>query len=202
LTTPAIGAGIPSQWLARRPDIARAEALLAAADADIFAARAALLPSINLGAEVTSSGAWLRQAFDHPAWSLLAGLTAPLFNAGRLAAGRELSEAARAELLANYRQTILSAFADVELALNEVAGLEGQSRLHAEERDAARHALTLAESRYRAGAETLITLLGAQRTLYAAQDETARLKLARLQAAVSLYKALGGGWQAKDAERP
>jgi outer membrane protein TolC len=78
-----------------------------------------------------------------------------------------------------------------------VAGLEVQSRLHAEERDAARHALTLAESRYRAGAETIITLLDAQRTLYAAQDEAARLKLARLQAAVSLYKALGGGWRAK-----
>jgi outer membrane protein TolC len=200
LTVPAIGAGIPSVWLSRRPDVARAEALLVAADADLLAARAALLPSLTLGAEVTSTGTRLRQVFDHPAYSLVAGLAAPIFDADLLAAGRDLSEAMREELLVNYRQTILDAFADVELALNEGHGLETQFYLHAEELAQARRALNLAEARYRAGAETLITLLDAQRTFYAVEDEAARLKLARLRAAVSLYKALGGGWRTEDQE--
>jgi NodT family efflux transporter outer membrane factor (OMF) lipoprotein len=156
LAIPVLGAGLPSNLLVRRPDVARAEARLAAARADVEAARAALLPNLTLGAEVGGTNGHLRQVFDHPAWSLAAALSAPIFNAGRLAAARDLSEARREELLADYRQTILAAFADVELALNDVQRLKAQARLHAEELAEARRALALAESRYRAGAETLI----------------------------------------------
>ncbi|MNV88738.1 Toluene efflux pump outer membrane protein TtgC precursor [compost metagenome] len=91
----------------------------------------------------------------------------------------------------------MAAFADVEVALNATAGLEAQSLAQPEELLQAQRALALAENRYRAGAESLLTLLDAQRTLYAAQDLGVQLKLARLQARVGLYRALGGGWRAE-----
>jgi outer membrane protein TolC len=196
LRIPVIDAGLPSALLIRRPDIAHAEARLAAASANVTAARAALFPTVTLSADVGASGERFRHALDHPAWSLLAGLTSPLFNAGRLAAERDLATAEREELLADYRRTILNAFAEVELALAETEGLAAQAHSQAEELDEAEHALTLAESRYRAGAETLLTLLDAQRAVHDARDEAASLKLARLAATVSLGKALGGGWEA------
>lgn len=195
LQVPTTGAGLPAELLTRRPDIARAEAQLARADANIIAARAAMLPRITLGGDVTAANNRVSSVFDNPAYSLAAGLAAPIFNAGRLAAGRDLALAQREELLANYRRAIVAAFGDVETALNAVAGIDAQRAAQAEELRQAQRAFNLAESRYRAGAETSLTLLDAQRTLYAAQDAAAQLRTLRLQASVSLYKALGGGWQ-------
>jgi len=195
LNLPGIGPGLPSELLTRRPDIARAEARLQAADASVQAARAALFPSLSLGADLDSSGNSLRRIFENPVYSLAAALTAPIFNAGRLAAGRDLAEARRAELLADYRQGIVTAFGEVESALNAAARLDEQFAAQAEELAQAERAMALAESRYRAGAETPIMLLDTQRTLYAVQDVAVQLKLARLQAVVGLYKTLGGGWR-------
>ncbi len=195
LQAPAISSGLPSELLTQRPDIARAEARLVSADANITVARAAMLPSVILSANADAVSNRSGSLFDNPLYSLAAGLTAPIFNAGRLAAGRDLAVAQREELLANYRQAIVAAFGDVEVALNAVTGIEAQRIAQQEELKQAQRALTLAESRYRAGAETLLTLLDAQRTLYSAQDATAQLNTLRLQAAVSLYKALGGGWK-------
>ncbi len=195
LNLPGIGSGLPSELLTRRPDIARAEAHLQAADASVQAARAALFPSLSLGADLDSSGNSLRRIFENPVYSLAAALTAPIFNAGRLAAGRDLAEARWAELLANYRLGIVTAFGEVESALNAAARLDEQLAAQAEELAQAQRAMALAESRYRAGAETPIVLLDTQRTLYAAQDVAVQLKLARLQAVVGLYKTLGGGWR-------
>lgn len=199
LAAPAIGAGVPSELLARRPDVAGAEAQLAAADADVAVARAAMLPSLTLTGGLSSEGDRLRRVFDNPLYALAASVTAPIFNAGRLAAGRDLALARREELLVEYRQAIVDAFADVEVALNAAVRLDVQAAFQAEELAQAQSALTLAESRYRAGAETLLTLLDAQRTLYAAQDAAVQVKLARLVASVSLYKALGGGWHVDTA---
>ncbi|WP_050461118.1 efflux transporter outer membrane subunit [Herbaspirillum autotrophicum] len=195
LTEPAISAMLPSDLLLRRPDIARAEADLAAADANISAARAAMLPRLNLSAAVGLGSNRLNTVFDNPLYSLAAGLTAPIFNAGRLAAGRDLARAQREELLAVYRASIIAAFADVEDALNAVASIDTERRLQQDEVTQARTAFALAQARYRAGAETLLTLLDTQRTLYAAQDVATQLQQARLQASVALFKALGGGWQ-------
>ena len=208
LELPAIGAGLPSDLLTRRPDVARAEAQLAAADADIAVARAAMLPRVTLTASVGTGGDRLGRVFDDPLYSLAAGLAAPIFDAGRLAAGRDLAVAWREELLAQYRQALVAAFGDVETALNAVQGLDAQRTAQAVELEQAGRAATLAESRYRAGAETLLTLLDAQRTLYMAQDMAVQLKAQRLLASVSLYRALGGGWrfvpmhQAARADRP
>lgn len=196
LQPPAIGAGLPADLLVRRPDVARAEAQLAAAHADVQAARAALLPRITLNAGLGVGGDRPGRAFDHPLYSLAAGLTAPIFDGGRLAAGAEIAQARRDELLAQYQAAIIAAVGDAERALQAVAGTGAQTAAQAQVLEQAHQAYTLAQVRYRAGADTLLTLLDAQRTLYAAQDHAAQLRQARLVAAVALYKALGGGWEA------
>ncbi|UVH59443.1 efflux transporter outer membrane subunit [Variovorax paradoxus] len=197
LQVPVIGAGAgaPSALLVRRPDIARAEAHLAAADANVLAARAALLPTVSLSATVGTGESRFGRLFDNPLYSLAAGLTAPVFDGGRLAGGQRLAEAKREELLAAYRGAIVGAFADAETALNGVSAIDAQATAQGAELAEARRAAELSEARYRAGAETLLTLLDAQRTLYAAQDLAVQLRMARLQARVSLYRAMGGGWQ-------
>ncbi|MCY1522686.1 Solvent efflux pump outer membrane protein SrpC [compost metagenome] len=129
-------------------------------------------------------------------YSLAAALAAPVFDGGRRAAARDLSAARREELLATYRAATVAAFTDALTALDAVAALDTQRAAQDEELAQAERARTLAESRYRAGAETLLTLLDAQRTLFAAQDARAQLLQARLQASVALYHALGGGWSA------
>jgi multidrug efflux system outer membrane protein len=195
LRAPSIDAGAPSQLLLRRPDIARAEAQLAAADADVAAARAAMLPAVSLGAAWLSEGRRLGTLFDNPVYGLAAGLAAPLFDGGRRAGERDVAEARREALLAAYRAAIVGAFGDVERALNAVAGIDAQVLAQDEEVAQARRAAALSESRYRAGAETLLALLDAQRTLYGAQDLAVQLRQALLQSRVGLYKALGGGWR-------
>ncbi|MFB8830320.1 efflux transporter outer membrane subunit [Azotobacter sp. CWF10] len=197
LRAPDIRAGLPGELLVRRPDIARAEAELAAAEGDVRVARAALLPTLDL--EVGLGGGAERASVlaDNPFPFLVleAGLSAPIFNAGRLRAEREQALAKQEELLHDYRQAIVDGLADVEKALNALAGTERQLHWQREELEQARQGFALAEIRYRAGADTLLDSLEAQRTLFQAQDQEIQLRLARLQASVSLFKALGGGWQ-------
>lgn len=196
LQWPRIGTGVPSELLSRRPDLAKAEADLAAAQADVAVARAALLPrltlSASLGTEAVRAEDWLRAPFS----SLAAGLTGPVFNNGRLNAEKDRATARQAELLEDYRGAIVNAFADVEKALNAIDGLDQQRGWHEEELRQAQRAFAIAQSRYEAGAEDLLTVLESQRTLYLAQDVSVQLRLARMQASIALYKALGGGWSA------
>lgn len=192
---PIDAASAPSNLLVRRPDIARAEAQLAAADADVLAARAALLPAVTLSATLGTGQGRYSQIFDNPIYSLAAGLTAPIFDGGRLAGAQKLAEARREELLADYRGAIVAAFGDTRTALDGVSGIDAQAEAQAGELAEARRAAELSEARYRAGAETLLTLLDAQRTLYGAQDLSVQLRMARLQARVALYRAMGGGWR-------
>ena len=196
LQWPVIGAGLPSELLSRRPDIARAEAQLAAAQADVTVARAAMLPKVTLSAELGSGADRAAELLRSPFYNLTAGLLAPVFNNGRLSAERDKATARQEELLEAYRGAIINGFADVEKALNSIRGLDAQRQWQSEELSHAQTAFNIAQSRYQAGAEDLLTVLETQRTLYAAQDLNVQLRLARLQASVALYKALGGGWQA------
>ncbi|MGE8496939.1 MAG: efflux transporter outer membrane subunit [Pseudomonas sp.] len=195
LQSPALTAGLPSELLLRRPDLARAEAQLSAADANLRAARAALLPRLNLSAGANGSAGNLSRVLADPLYSLAAALTAPIFDGGALAAERDRSDARREELLASYRQRIVEAFADVQIALNAGNGVEAQWQAQQDVQAQAERALQLAERRYQAGADDLLNLLDAQRTLYAAEDQSALLRLARLQSGVALARALGGGWR-------
>ena len=195
LTWPTIAAGLPSELISRRPDIARAEAQLAAAQADVTIARAAMLPTVTLSAELGSGADRAADILRSPFYNLTAGLLAPVFNNGRLGAERDKATARQEELLEAYRGAIINGFADVEKALSSIRGLDEQRQWQSEELSQAQTAFDIAQSRYQAGAEDLLTVLQTQRTLYAAQDMNVQLRLSRLQASIALYKALGGGWQ-------
>ena len=105
------------------------------------------------------------------------------------------SESRERELVENYRKAILAALAEVEGALSAGGRTEIQEALQAQVVEQARAALRLAEVRYRQGADDLLSVLDAQRTLFQAEDQLAQVRLSRLQSSVSLFKALGGGWQ-------
>jgi multidrug efflux system outer membrane protein len=143
---------------------------------------------------VATGGSRLGRLLDNPLYSLAAALAPPIFDAGRLVAGQDLAQARRAELLAQYRAAIVAAVGDVELALQAVAGTQLQQMAQSDVVEQAQQAAILAQARYRAGAETLLTLLDAQRTLYAAQDVAAQLRLAAWADRVALHRAVGGGW--------
>nr|WP_262416898.1 efflux transporter outer membrane subunit [Pseudomonas sp. P867] len=195
LTWPNIGPGVPSQLLRRRPDIAQAEAQLAAANADVTVARAAMLPTVTLGATLGSGAYKAEDVLRSPFYTLTSGLIAPIFNNGRLSAERDKARARQDELLQTYRGAIINGFADVEKALSSLTRLDQQRQWQTEELQQAQTAFEIAQSRYEAGAEDLLTVLETQRTLYAAQDLNVQLRLSRLQASIALYKALGGGWK-------
>ena len=203
LDVPAVDPGLPAQLLVRRPDLASAEARLAAANADLAAARAALLPSISLtGSAGVASNALLAIA-GGPTSALSIGLSIlqPIFDGGRLRGQVSVAASQERELVESYRKSILTAFGEVEDAL---VAANRQSQQEALQRDVevqAREALRLAEIRYREGVDDLLTVLDAQRTLFAAQDQLSQIRRGRLEAAVDLYKALGGGWSATDAAK-
>lgn len=198
LHTPALDAGLPSELLVRRPDIQAAEARLRAGDGDVAAARAAMFPSLKLSATIGGADGQLSQVLDNPVYLLAGGLLAPIFNAGRLAAGHEAAIAQRRALLAQYRQAILQGFADVQMSLDAVVGTQQQWDAQKEVLRQADRAFSLSQTRYREGGESVLSLLDTQRSLYAAQDAAVQRQADRLLAAVGLYRALGGAWQAQE----
>jgi len=202
LSVPAIDPGLPADLLVRRPDLASAEAQLAAANADVAAARAALLPTIQLtGTAGLASSALLSlvSSGTTTAIGIAASLLQPIFDGGRLRGQKTIAESRERELVETYRKAILSGFEDVEKALVAASRLAEQEQVQTDVQTRAGESLRLAEVRYRQGADDLLTVLDAQRTLFAAQDQLAELRQSRLDAAVSLYKALGGGWSEAQA---
>jgi outer membrane protein TolC len=151
---------------------------------------------MTLSAEIGSGADRAHDILRSPFYNLTAGLLAPVFNNGRLGAQRDKALGRQEELLETYRGAIINGFADVEKALNSIRGLDEQRQWQSEELSQAQTAFDIAQSRYEAGAEDLLTVLETQRTLYAAQDLNVQLRLSRMQASIALYKALGGGWQA------
>jgi multidrug efflux system outer membrane protein len=200
LAEPRIAAGLPVELLTRRPDVYSAEANLRAADADLVAARAAMLPTLTLTAaggiqNPAMNAAVISLAGTGPGLSLGAGLTQSIFDHGRLRAVRDESRAKDDELLASYRKAILSALVDVENALAAIHNLDAAREFQAESLAQSQQAFDGAQLRYRQGAGDFLAVLEAQRTLYAVRDQYTQYKLARLQALVGLCKALGGGWK-------
>jgi multidrug efflux system outer membrane protein len=193
-------AGLPSEMLQRRPDIAAAEARLDAAAADVTAARAALYPSLNLTANAgVESDALLAILSRGNVISIGLSALAPIFEGGRLRAQVELSEAQRLELIEAYRGAVLEALADVEDALNAVRRTREREAALATAATEARRAFALAEAQYRAGAIGLLELLDAQRTLFSTEDSLASARFDRLSGLADLYRALGGGWSEESA---
>ena len=196
LAVPRVAPGLPSDLLARRPDLASAEAQLAAANANVAEARTAMLPSIALTGSAGLASNMLINFLSAPTVTVALGasLLQPIFDGGRLRQQVAVAASRERELVESYRKTILTALADVEGALASGGRTADQETLQAQVVEQARIALRLAEVRYREGVDDLLFLLDAQRTLFQAQDQLAQVRLARLQASVGLYKALGGGW--------
>ena len=196
LTVPEITPALPAAVLARRPDIAAAEARLRAVEANVEAARAALLPSIRLsGSGGLASAALLSLADPSNSLALTASLAQTLFDGGRLRAQTDIARSRQRETLEAYRGTILTALKEVEDALANAARDRDQENAQREILVEAQRSLRLAELRYREGAGDLMSVLDAQRTLFQSQDQLAVQRLARLGAALDLYKVLGGGWE-------
>jgi NodT family efflux transporter outer membrane factor (OMF) lipoprotein len=196
LAIPRVAPGLPAELLVRRPDLASAEAQLAAANANVAVARAALLPAISLSGSAGLASNVLVNFLNAPtaALALGASLLQPIFDGGRLRAQVDAAASRERELVEDYRKSILAALADVEVALASGGRTADQEALQAQVVEQSRIALRLAEVRYREGVDDLLTVLDAQRTLFQAEDQLAQVRLARLQASIGLFKALGGGW--------
>ena len=193
LQVPDIAAGQPSDLLERRPDIRAAEANLRAANADIGAARAAFFPSVSLGAGSTISWAGLGDP-SATIFSLASSLSAPIFQGGRLQGGLDQATARQLELVETYRGTVLTSFQEVEDALAAVKSARDREISLKTAMEQAQRAYSLTKNRYDAGQIDFETLLDTQNAQLSAEDSYAQAKLARLTAAVDLYKALGGSW--------
>lgn len=189
LHVPGVSPGAPAALIYRRPDVRRAEADLIAANADIGVARAALFPSLSLNLEAAIENNPVATSL-----SIGSALLAPIFHGGRLRAGVRLSEARKAELVENYKTTLLGALREVEDALAAVSSARRRYADLAVSVRESRDAYRQSRVRYEAGTDDFQSVLDAQRTLFEAEDSLAVAHAERVVAAVQLIRALGGGW--------
>ncbi len=190
LAVPVVATVLPAHMLARRPDIARLEAQLRAANFNIAAARAAFYPSISLTA---SSALALAPSPVAVLSSLAAAVQMPLFNGWQLSSDLAHASAQQQELAANYRQAVLNAYAEAQNALYAVQTTQERRNNLAAAAQAAAVAYAAAQTRFAAGAIDYQTLLNTQTALLQAQDTLAQATADRLIASIDVYKALGGG---------
>ena len=193
---PRVTPGLPSELLFQRPDIRAAEANLASADASVEAARAAFFPSISLTGQAGYESNVLKLLFtpQNAFYNIALNVTQPLLDGFRLEGQLELAQGKQFELVKVYCQTILSGFGDVEIALIAIAESLERERLQQLVVNSSREAFRLSEARLREGTIDLVTVLQTQQTLFTAEDNYSLARLARLQAVLSLFQALGGGW--------
>ena len=193
-TLTQLSAGISSDVLLRRPDIAEAEHQLRAMNAEVGAARAALFPTISLTGTAGYASTTLSSLFKGGAYNYAVGgaLTYPIFRAGAGRAGVAFAKAERDAALATYEKTIQSAFSETADALARLGTIGDEQAADRLQLEAASDTYTLANARYRAGDESFLTSLDAQRTLYAAQKTMVAIQLEGAVNRVDLYRALGG----------
>jgi len=194
---PQVGPGLPSALLARRPDVAEAEAQLISANANVAVARAAFFPSIDL----TASGGYESNQLagllnpSNAIFSLAAGITQPIFEGGALEGQSEFAKARYTELLADYHKAVISAFGNVEDSLAAVQQTAEQEKRQEQAVTTARRAFEIGQAQLHAGTINVLTLLNTETALFTAEDALAQVKFSHLQALVNLFNALGGGWQ-------
>lgn len=197
-----VRAGTPSQLMLRRPDLARAEAQLASADLNVASARAAFFPSISLSGQFGLQSMLLKNLFrpEAIAYSLATQLVQPILDGHNLQGQLELQKARSVELLMLYRKQILTAFSDVENALIALRTTAAREALLRTAVDASRRAYDASIKRLQEGTIDIVTLSTVQTTLFQNLDQLSQARQARLQALVSLYQALGGGWAEPERE--
>ena len=203
IATPRVTPGLPSELLTQRPDIRRQEAQLASATANIGNARAQFFPTIQLTGQGGYQSSALVSLFQpHAAFFQLVGsATQPIFDGGKILGNFEFTQAKQEELLQTYRKTVVQSFSDVNTALYAIKQTTIRLALQREVVRASRRAFQLSEQQLRAGTADIVTVLQTQSTLFQAEDALWQAQLARLLAFVSLYQALGGGWEPR-MEKP
>lgn len=202
LLFPSIPAGLPATLLERRPDIRQAEQNLIGANADIGVAKAAYYPRISLTAALGLESAELSDLFKGASktWSFGAGITQPIFNAGRIRNQVKQAEALQRESLAVYQKSIISAFEEVEDALVDRAKFSLAREEQAANVAALQRFRDLADLRYHEGATIYLEVATAEESLFNAQLAYVNVQSQLFQSYANLYKAMGGGWVA-DAEK-
>ena len=197
---PDVPAGVPSELLERRPDIAAAERRVAAANAQIGVATAAIYPSLTLSAGGgfigSSLGNWV--SLPNRFWSLGASLAGTVFDGGLRAAQRDEAIAAWDASVAQYRQTVLDAFREVEDNLAALRILEEEAAVQADALRSARESVTLTTNQYKAGLVAFLNVVTVQAVALQAERNSVELSGRRFSATIALVKALGGGWGVAD----
>jgi multidrug efflux system outer membrane protein len=198
---PVVPAGLPSELLRRRPDVAAAVERLHEASARIGATAAEAYPRLALTGAAGFASSDLSNLFDasSQAWSLGAAMSAPIFAGGEFDERNRAAAAFYEERSAEYQATLLTAFREVDDALSAIELSGAELDLQAEARAAAQHAFELAEARYRQGLIGFLDVVDAARTELDARRAVVRLELVRAESTVFLIQALGGGWGADDA---
>ena len=193
---PELPAGLPSELMLRRPDLLQSEHKLKAATANIGAARAAFYPRISLTASAGSGSADLSGLFKggSGSWTFLPQISLPIFDGGSNRASLDSAIAGREIAVAQYEQAIQSAFREVADALAQREALSGQLQAQQSLVEASGDALKLSDARFARGVDSYLDVLDAQRSWYGAQQTLIGMRLSRLTNGVTLYKALGGGW--------
>ena len=196
LRFPAVQAGLPSQLLLRRPDIADAEAVLAASELSVEQARSAMLPSISLTGQYGVASLVLKSMFQPEAiaWKYSGQIAQPLIDGGYLEGMLDVQKGRYAEMLHDYHKQVLVAFSDVDNALIAVKMSAEGEKLQLAAAASSRRAHEAVLKTWQEGSIDILALATSQTRLSQSQDLVAQVRLARLQALVSLYQALGGGW--------
>jgi multidrug efflux system outer membrane protein len=197
LEPPAIPAGLPSDLLERRPDVAEAERRLAASNAEIGIATSAYYPSLTLTAELGYESRELKSLFNWESrvWTLGAGLVAPLYQGGRIDADVARARGRYEESVAQYRGRLLAAFQEVEDGLSGLRVLAEQAEAQSRAVASSRRTADLSTTRYNAGLVSYFEVVDAERTALQSERLATQLRGQRLVTSVFLIKALGGGWQ-------
>jgi len=197
-TVPVIPAGVPSELLERRPDVAAAERRMAAANAAVGVATAAFYPSLTLNGSAGFQATEAAQLFNWSSrlWSVGPSLQEPLFTGGRNTANLAVARSAYDATVANYRQTVLGAFQDVEDQLASQRLLAQQLAAETAALKAARRTLEISNTRYQGGVLTYLDVAIAQSSALTHEETVVQLSANRVAASVSLIKALGAGWHA------
>jgi multidrug efflux system outer membrane protein len=197
-----VPAGLPSDLLAQRPDIRQAEQQLVAANANIGAARAAFFPRIALTAQAGTASGELSGLFKNGSWgfTLAPSLLLPLFDAGANQANLDSAQVGRKLAVAQYEKAIQTAFREVSDALASQSTLTEQLDAQTKQAEAEAIRLNLADLRYKNGVASYLDLLDAQRSLFSTQQGVVQVRLGQLQNQVTLFKALGGGWDSETGQ--
>ena len=201
---PAVPFGVPSQLLERRPDVAATERLMAQANAQVGVARAAFFPTVTLSAsagfETTKGGNW----FTWPSrfWSAGPAVSETIYDGGLRSATMEQFRAQYDQTVANYRQTVLIAFQQVEDNLASLRVLSKEIKEQDTAIQSAQRSLNLATDRYRLGIDPYLNVITAQTTLFSNQQIAVNLRVQQIVASVQLVEAVGGGWDSSTLPTP